>query len=317
MKELFTMWKNTRMIVLTAVTASIYAAVLIPFKVAIPLVPGFTEVRPANVVPIVCSLMFGPAAAWGAAIGNTIGDFFGTFGLGTIFGFIGNFLYGYIPYRMWKAFGSGEPVTPRRRSFSTALVVALVVLAVVLLLPPAVRTLRDGSAYKIDLSSKPVLFGIFLVTPVSFLAALFMTLPYLLVTISASLACGIMIGWGVHILGLVPFPALGNIIVLNNLLVSIVLGPILLPALYPVVKRLGLIYSEVMDEQDQAKARRWASALMVIAVISALIVGNWVSIGGYDMGVMGDGFGPVVGQGGVGLALTPFILLILIAAAAM
>ena len=50
MKEIFSMWKNTRMIVLAALTAAIYAAILIPFK-AIPLIPGFTEVRPGNLIP--------------------------------------------------------------------------------------------------------------------------------------------------------------------------------------------------------------------------------------------------------------------------
>jgi energy-coupling factor transport system substrate-specific component len=49
----------------------------------------------------VFSILFGPAAAWGSAFGNLIGDFFGTLGLGSIFGFVGNFLYAYIPYRLW------------------------------------------------------------------------------------------------------------------------------------------------------------------------------------------------------------------------
>ena len=40
MKEVFAMWKNTKMIVLVALTAAIYAAILIPFK-AIPIIPGF------------------------------------------------------------------------------------------------------------------------------------------------------------------------------------------------------------------------------------------------------------------------------------
>ncbi len=60
-----------------------------------------TEVRPANAIPIVFALLFGPAAAWGAAFGNLIGDFFGTLTLGSIFGFLGNFLYAYVPYRAW------------------------------------------------------------------------------------------------------------------------------------------------------------------------------------------------------------------------
>ncbi|UCH32961.1 MAG: QueT transporter family protein [Armatimonadota bacterium] len=103
MKDLFTMWKHTRMVVLVALTAAVYAAVLIPLKVAIPIIPGFTEVRPANVIPIICSLMFGPAAAWGSAFGNLAGDIYGgTFGPGSAFGFVGNFLYGYVPYKVWR-----------------------------------------------------------------------------------------------------------------------------------------------------------------------------------------------------------------------
>lgn len=66
MREVFTMWSNTRMVVLTALTAALYAAVLIPFK-PIPIIPGFTEIRPAVAVPLVFGLLFGPAAAWGAA----------------------------------------------------------------------------------------------------------------------------------------------------------------------------------------------------------------------------------------------------------
>ncbi|MCD4671470.1 MAG: QueT transporter family protein [Anaerolineaceae bacterium] len=104
MKEVFSMWKNTRMIILVALSAAIYAAFLIVFKGGIPIIPGITEVRPANVFPPVFSLLFGPAGAWGSAIGNLIGDLFGgTLGIGSIFGFVGNFFLGFIPYKMWGA----------------------------------------------------------------------------------------------------------------------------------------------------------------------------------------------------------------------
>lgn len=101
MTDLGLVWRNTRMVVLSAICASLYAAVLIPFKV-IPLIPGVTEVRPANAIPVVCSFLFGPAAGWGAAIGNLIGDFFGGVGPGDLFGFLGNLAYGYIPYKAWQ-----------------------------------------------------------------------------------------------------------------------------------------------------------------------------------------------------------------------
>lgn len=129
MKELFTMWRHTRMVVLVALSAALYAAVLIPFK-GFPLIPGITEVRVAQVIPPVFSLLFGPAAAWGMAIGNLIGDVMGaTFGPGSAFGFVGNFFLGLIPYALWGRLGplsSGEE--PAMRSGRQVLEFILVTL---------------------------------------------------------------------------------------------------------------------------------------------------------------------------------------------
>jgi energy-coupling factor transport system substrate-specific component len=55
MKAALRMWKNTRMIILVAVCAAIYGAALIAFKTAIPIIPGITEVRVANIFPSVLS----------------------------------------------------------------------------------------------------------------------------------------------------------------------------------------------------------------------------------------------------------------------
>ncbi len=107
MTELRLMWRNTRMVVLCAISAALYAAVLVPFKV-VPLIPGVTELRPANAIPIVCSFLFGPAAAWGSAIGNMIGDFFGGVSPGDLFGFFANLFYGFIPYKIWEIISRGE-----------------------------------------------------------------------------------------------------------------------------------------------------------------------------------------------------------------
>lgn len=115
MKAVFRMWRNTRMIILVAVCAAIYAAALIAFKTAIPLVPGITEVRVANIFPMAFGLLFGPAGAWGTAIGNLIGDLFGgTFGPGSIPGFVGNFLLGYLPFAMWTTL---LPIKQRTREW--------------------------------------------------------------------------------------------------------------------------------------------------------------------------------------------------------
>jgi energy-coupling factor transport system substrate-specific component len=102
MKAVFSMWKNTRMIILTSVCAAVYGAALIAFKTAIPLIPGITEVRVGNILPMPFGLLFGPAGAWGAAFGNLIGDLLGgTLGPGSAGGFIGNFLLAYLPYTLW------------------------------------------------------------------------------------------------------------------------------------------------------------------------------------------------------------------------
>jgi energy-coupling factor transport system substrate-specific component len=131
MREIFTMWRDTRMIMLVAVTAAVYAAVLLPFKV-FTILPGLTSVRPANVFPVIFGIMFGPAAAWGSAIGNLIGDVFGgTFGPGSAGGFVGNFFFGYVGYKMWGNLGplsSGEE--PNFRSKKLNQVVEYLVIAV-------------------------------------------------------------------------------------------------------------------------------------------------------------------------------------------
>ena len=100
MREIVTMWKYTKMVVLTALTAGIFAAILIPMK-GIPIIPGSTELRPAAVIPVVFGILFGPAGAWGSAFGNLIGDFFGTLGIGSIFGFVGNFFFSLVAYKVY------------------------------------------------------------------------------------------------------------------------------------------------------------------------------------------------------------------------
>ena len=219
--ELVAMWRNTRMVVLTAISASLFAAILIPFKV-LPIIPGVTEFRPANAVPVVCSFLFGPAGAWGAAIGNVIGDFFGGIGPGDLFGFVGNFLYGLIPYKVWEAITDSDPV-PRSPGTWFAFV------ATVLL---------------------------------------------------ASAVCALSVGWGLNLLGFVPFSVLANIILVNNFLVAVVLTPFLLAVLYPRVKRGRLLYRDVMRRPPRSLwARRVGLVLVVVATIGGMVLGNLLSAG--------------------------------------
>ncbi len=108
MRELMACWQNTRMIVLIGLCAALYSAVLFAFS-WLPIIPGITQIRPGSSLPIVFSIFFGPAGAWGSAFGNVVGDVMtGTIGPGSLFGIPGNFLYGYIPYRVTRAFDANS-----------------------------------------------------------------------------------------------------------------------------------------------------------------------------------------------------------------
>jgi energy-coupling factor transport system substrate-specific component len=111
-KELFRMWANTQMITAFIVSAGLYAALLFVFAtLPIWIIPGVTAVRPGNAIPPFTSLLFGPAAAWGSAVGNLIGfDILGgALTIGSIGGFIGNFFLGLVPYKIWHRLFKEEP----------------------------------------------------------------------------------------------------------------------------------------------------------------------------------------------------------------
>jgi energy-coupling factor transport system substrate-specific component len=250
MKEVFTMWRHTQLVVLTALSAAIYAAVLIPFK-GFPIVPGFIELRPANVFPVVFGLLFGPAGAWGAAIGNLIGDFFGTLTLGSAAGFVGNFFLAYLPYKMWSAYFRSD----------------------------------ENMEQNVDSGKKLAV--------------------YIAVAFLASLVCALIIAWFLALFRLLPFPAGLALVALNNAIMAIVLGPVLLLALCPRVKRWGLLWTEIMepDEVSSSNLRRTGNVLVWVGGVGGAAVGLILSFtGASPMGA------------GVGLALIPFLIVIIVAA---
>lgn len=261
-KELWTMWRYPRMIALVALTAGLYAALLIPFK-AFPLIPGITEVRVAQVLPPVFSLLFGPAAAWGTAIGNLIGDMMGgTFGPGSLFGFIGNFYLGLIPYALWGwlgVFSSGRP--------------------------PAMTDRRQVA-------------------------------EFVAVTLLSAVACAVIIAWGLEVLRLLPFAVLGNIITLNNFIFPAVIGPLVLRLLYGRVQRWGLLWTEVMGEEDVSRGGGRAGALLaVVGSFAAFVLGNYFSVGVVGAPAFAAGFAhfgdpTVSGSALVVWGLLPFMLML-------
>jgi energy-coupling factor transport system substrate-specific component len=257
MRELVTMWKSTQMVVLTVLVAAVYAAVIVPLK-AIPLVPGFTEIRVAPALIPVASLLFGPAAAWGAAFGNLIADFFGTFGPGSIPGFVGNFFLGAVPYVLWGRLG---PLSSGQE--------------------PAMTSGRQIA-------------------------------EFLLLVVISALAGATMIAWGLEVLRFFPFTVLGTIIAFNNILVPGVVGWVLLRLLYRRVKRMGLLWTDVMRKEDIGTGRAaLGTLLMVSGAVGGWTVGMLTSAGaGGRLGM--PGFGQEGGDTGVIGAVAPFVGLLLL-----
>jgi energy-coupling factor transport system substrate-specific component len=237
MRALFTMWRDTRLVVMTSVLAALHAAAVIPFK-PIQILPGVTDLRPGMALPLVFSLLFGPPAAWGAAFGNLLSDLFGTLGPGSFFGFLGNLLYGYIPWRVWRAWRGAA--APAKR--------------------PA-----DGAIFLLALAG-------------------------------AAGACALVIGWGVHMLGLYPFVSTSGIILVHNLVVGIALAPPLLLALRPRVARLNLLYEE--EPEDAAPrprlGRRLVSLGLPAAVAAGLLAGYGAQAAGSTDAAIGGAVGPFV-----------------------
>ena len=96
----------------------------------------------------------------------------------------------------------------------------------------------------------------------------------------------------------------------------------LLPGLYRIVKPLGLIYTDVMYEEpsQESEVEKQVSrysiiggVLVIVGALGALILGNLIAVGAYDLSFLNPGEQILVnGQAGLGLAILPFIILIII-----
>ncbi len=98
------------MIGLMLFTAVAYAASLYPLQ-GLTAFGGYADFGRIGVgIPVAFSLLFGPAAAWGAALGNVVCDIAVLHvDASSIFGFIGNLLIGYVPYKLWNTVTTEKP----------------------------------------------------------------------------------------------------------------------------------------------------------------------------------------------------------------
>jgi len=110
MLDLFEMWKNPKMILFVLLTAVLYEVIIFPTQ-GFTLFGGYADFGRLGVgIPVAFSFLFGPAAAWGAAIGNIIRDIVtNNLDASSFFGFFGNFLLGYIPYKLWNLITTEKP----------------------------------------------------------------------------------------------------------------------------------------------------------------------------------------------------------------
>lgn len=128
MLDLVAMWKSPKMISLMLLTALLYPASLYPLQ-GFTAFGGYADFGRMGVgIPVAFSFLFGPAAAWGAAIGNVIGDIIiFHVDVSSFFGFAGNLLISYVPYKLWRAITAEKPDMKSIKKFS--LFVSVVVAA--------------------------------------------------------------------------------------------------------------------------------------------------------------------------------------------
>jgi energy-coupling factor transport system substrate-specific component len=110
MIDLLKMWTKPKMVAYAVLTMTLYPLLIYPFQTFYLFAGHADYLRIGMGIPVAFSFLFGPAAAWGAAFGNLIYDF-STDGFRwiSLFGFLGNFLVAYIPYKLWSAVTSEKP----------------------------------------------------------------------------------------------------------------------------------------------------------------------------------------------------------------
>lgn len=89
-------------IAVASLAAAIYGGGLV-VTAGLIVIPGFTWIRPANMLAPVFGILFGIPGCVGLAFGNLLADALGGYlGVGSIGGFVGNFLLGYVPYKFMR-----------------------------------------------------------------------------------------------------------------------------------------------------------------------------------------------------------------------
>ena len=132
----------------------------------------------------------------------------------------------------------------------------------------------------------------------------------------AALLCATVIGWGLNWIGFHPFKVLASIVLVNNLVVALALGPLLLAVLYPRIERARLLYRDLLGPRPP-RSRLQAVlgvSLVVAGTCGAFAAGQLISTGRWQppwapwetvslRGAVGVGLLPILAVVVVGLAL--------------
>lgn len=161
MKEIFTVFRKKEAWGHMLLSAMVFFAIALPFRSLFTLLPGVTEIRPANMVPLVFGIQFGPAAAWGIAAGNLISDILsGSSAFICMTGFAVNFFYTYLPYKLWYTLRLGkEPIHPVR--LNTVLEIVKYILIVLIdsfITTVSLSLVFEAAGFQSFSSSFPLLF---------------------------------------------------------------------------------------------------------------------------------------------------------------
>ena len=171
MHELAEVWTRKRGLTWIAVTAILYALVLIPFNLVHWDIAGI-PIRPAAALTVVLGILWGPAAAWGLGIGNIAGDLSGSWSLMSIAGFLINVLCPYLSYRLWHRMMKGHELRMDRTSIGWFLVVTFIATLVCMALLAACGTIFFGRPFESKfigyfgncifwaMTAGPVIFGL-------------------------------------------------------------------------------------------------------------------------------------------------------------
>lgn len=104
--------KKYKKVILSAI---LFFAITMPFRSLFQLMP-VTEVRPASALPPAMGLLFGIPGVIGCAFGNLVADILSGYSPSLcILGFLAQFLYGYLPYKLW--YGKEKPDAETRPYF--------------------------------------------------------------------------------------------------------------------------------------------------------------------------------------------------------